>query len=225
MKKSNHMTSNLSHQVRSFYSESKSSAKYWLITLALSTIIFFVIPATIIKVFSFLLIVWSAWAFLFHILTCISLNLQGQSHLRFQIIVSILIPLGLSLYFILDSPAPLLGKTLINNSNVEFMTIFGAITAIVSWLSAGQIETQIETDNRFRAYMTATTILFIVVFFRHSSLKNPTYQNMDNSALYNGTVTSSHGLESTSCFWVFLFLVGISYAAMTIRLLHGKRTM
>jgi hypothetical protein len=198
--------------------KAKSEARFFGIVSAILLGVIFVIPAKIVKAFALLGIAVTAWQFLFHGSTVISMTLEGQSRRRFQVFVSAVVPIMLSLYFIKDAPSLTLQMVFGHMFSAWYLIPVGLI-GYVSWAAASQLN----KEHPFRGFLIACAVIFVICFLGHNGIHIEYDDYTESSSMNIDKESAKRAVETGRYFGQFLVYVTTSYVAMLMKM-RRRRT-
>ncbi len=196
----------------------KSEARFFGIVSAILLGVIFVIPAKIVKAFALLGIAVTGWQFLFHGSTVISMTLEGESRRRFQVFVSAVVPILLSLYLIKDAPSLTLQGLFGHMLSAWYLIPVGLI-GYVSWAAADQLN----GEHPFRGFLIACAVIFVICFMGHSGIYSEYDDYTESSSMYIDKEAAKRAVETGRYFGQFLVYVATSYVAMLMKM-RRRRT-
>ena len=92
------------------FSEQKSEARFFEITSVILLALFVAVPSNFFKALILLGLAATTWKLIFHGSTLISSSIHGKTRTYFQVAVSIIFPVALSLYFLASSSPASVGS-------------------------------------------------------------------------------------------------------------------
>jgi predicted Na+-dependent transporter len=149
--------------------------------------------------------------FFFYASTAISIKLEGKTRTVFQIIISLVGPAILSLYFIKDAPELTLSgmiKPLLN-----WWTFFPlAIIAYASWAA----EMVLDREYPFRGFLIGAAIIFAILFLKYNGVVLSSDDRYGDDGAGFDSVAAKNLALTGETFARFLLYVTTSYFAMLI---------
>jgi hypothetical protein len=143
------------------------------------------------------------------------MSLMGVARRRFQIAVTVVVPLFLSLYFIKDATAVTLQGVMGHMFSPWFLNPVGII-ACVSWVAADQLD----LEHPFRGFLIACPVIFVICFMGHNSIYSEYDDYAESTSLYINKEAAKRAAQTGRYFGQFLVYVLVSYVAMLIKLLR-----
>jgi hypothetical protein len=195
----------------------KSEARSSGIVSAILLVVIFVIPVKIVQVSASLGIAVTGCYFVFYGSTVISMTLEGESRRWFQILVSVAVPILLSLYFIKDAPSLTLRGIFGHMLSAWYLIPVGLI-GYVSWAAADQLN----REHPFRGFLIACAVIFVICFMGHRGIYSE-YDDYENSFMHFDEEAAKRAAETGRYFGRFLVYVVTSYVAMLMKM-HRRRT-
>lgn len=193
--------------------ESRSLARIFGIMSAILLGIYLLVPIKIVKGFALLFLALAGWQFLFYGATAISIVLKEKSRQRFQIFVSVVVPILMSLYFIKDVPSINLEGIAGHLFSVWFLVILG-ILASISWGAANYLE----KDHPFRGFLIACTVIFVICIMGHNGIYSEYDDYSESSSMFMDKEAAKRAAETGRYFGQFLVYVLVTYAAMYLKI-------
>jgi hypothetical protein len=204
----------------------KSEARGHGIASAILLGILLLVPVPAIKILAALPLIITAWKFVFHGSTAISMALEGKSRQWFQILVCVAVPLVMSLYFFVTTarlvPSVALKIVLLRMFDDLGLVSTGiiAIIAFMSWTLADLLN----QDHPFRGFMIACTVIFAICFFSYNDTRIA-YESCKQMASWDREYTfevAQLAADLGRHCWAFLAFIAVSYVAMVVRMRHRR---
>jgi hypothetical protein len=155
----------------------------------------------------------AVWLILVHGSTLVSLQLRGGRRQAFQIIVTIIVPLVLSLYFIQRSPQGGM-QVMVQPMLSVWYLLPVAIIGAVGWSSADHLD----REHPFRGFLIGAVILFVIcllgfhgIHFEYDDLEERSFAYVDKEAAALATRSGRYFVQ-------YLFYVAVVYGAMLAKL-------
>lgn len=200
------------------FKEAKSEAKLFGVVSVVLLVITLLVPAKIIAAFAFMGLVGTGSLTLFHGATAVSLSLAGAARRWFQLAVSIVVPLVLSLYFLRGTPSITVYGLFGHLLNPWFLIPF-VIIGYISWTAADLLN----REHPFRGFLIATAVIFIICFMGYSGIYIETDYYTDETTFGGDSETTQRAVETGRYFGQFLIYMVVSYTTMLIKLLKKKK--
>ena len=199
--------------IQILFPHEKAQAKRFGIASAALLAIVSVSPWSILTALLALALAATVWKTVFHGSTAISMCLRGTRRIVFQVTVSIVLPLILAFYFIIDTPVVTVWG-LVGHMLSPWYLIPIVLIAYFGWWGTDLLD----KEQPFRGFIVATTVLFVIcVLGYHGIYSEVDYANDDR---YTGIdkEAAAEAVRSGRYFGQFLFYVCVSYVAMLAKL-------
>ncbi|MBI3570634.1 MAG: hypothetical protein HY082_05970 [Gammaproteobacteria bacterium] len=200
------------------FKEARSEAKIFGVMSVVFLAITLLVPVKIIAAFAFMGLVGAGSLTLFHGATAVSLSLTGAARRWFQLAVSIVVPLVLSLYFLRDTPSITIYGLFGHLLSPWFLIPF-VLIGYISWAAADLLN----REHPFRGFLIATATIFVICFMGHSGIYGETDYYSDETTFIRDSEAAERAVQTGRYFGQFLIYMVVSYTAMLIKLLKKKR--
>jgi len=191
------------------FSEEKSEARFFGIASAILLALFIAVSSAFFKVLILLGLAATTWKIIFHGATFISLSVHGKTRTYFQVAVSILFPVALSLYFLASSSPASVGSMFYHLFSLWFL-----IPLLVIGYTSKSAAIVVNERHPFRSFMIASTIIFVICFMGHNGIHSEYDDSAESNYTYIDKESSKSAKESGRYFGQFLVYVLVSYSAM-----------
>src|SRR4051812_38596606 len=132
---------------------------------------------------------------------------------RFQVAVALVVPVALSLYFILRTPRPTAAGMLEPMLSAWFLLPI-AIIGYVSWFAADQLG----REHPFRGFLVVAAVLFVICLFGYYGIRSEYDEQSESSFRYIDKEAATLPAESGRYLAQYLIYVAIAYGAMLAKL-------
>ena len=148
--------------------------------------------------------------------TFIASKLDGLPKTIFQIAVAVVFPSILSLYFLVDTTSM---EHVFSNIMRLSILLPLAIIAFISWVGADQLN----RETPVTGFMFVAGMLFVMCFFFHNGWVEEHDDNFSDddgssSSVHLDPEQASHNRASGEYFGLYAVYVGVSYAAMLLKM-------
>jgi hypothetical protein len=193
--------------------KARSEARFFAIASVVLLLVVIVVPSRSWAALVSLLLAITVWLLLFHATTWVSLHLQGGQRKAFQVAVALVVPVALSLYFILRTPELSPARMLEPMLNAWFLLPV-AVIGYASWFGADQLD----NDHPFRGFLIAAAVLFIICLLGYYGIHSEYDEQSESSFRYIDKVAAALAAQSGRYFAQYLIYVAIAYGVMLAKL-------
>jgi hypothetical protein len=163
--------------------------------------------ATIVGGLALLFILGAGTQFLFHGATLVSLALHGRRRARFQIALSIAVPVLIT--FLLASRADAIPAQTLWTILTPWLLIPLGIIAVVSW-SAGSL---MHREHPFRGFLMAAAILGVLALLWSYGMVSESSDYDDGGGLYLDPKRAKRAQETGEYVWRFVLYITVAEGA------------
>ena len=197
----------------------RSQARQYGVIAAVCGVLALLSPWKALNVLSSLALAVFGWGLVFHGTTAVSLSSTGRRRILMQVVVSIVVPLTLSLYFISEA-YPLRLSNLLSGLTTSWILIPVLFIGYVSWAVGGELDHQ----QPFRGFVIAATVLFVLCFLGHHGIELGGSDEMYEAGMSSEERDAARAAaRSGQYFGQYLLYVVASYASLAARLQYDKR--
>ena len=187
----------------------KSEARFFGIASAILLVILIASSNTFLTALILLGLAATTWKLLFHGATFISLSVHGKSRTYFQVAVSIIFPVALSLYFLASSSPVSVGSMFSHLFSLWFL-----IPLLVIGYTSKRAAMVVNRRLPFRSFLIASTIIFAICFMGHNGIVSEYDDSTESNYTFIDKESAKSATESGRYFGQFLVYVLVSYGAM-----------
>lgn len=189
--------------------KAKSEARTFGIASAVFAAIALISPSRGLAALLCIPLACTGWLFLFHGSTVISMRLQGGARRRFQVVVAVLVPLGLSLFFLHEANESSFSQ-MVRTFWTPWLLLPLVVFGYISWQSANQLD----RDHPFRGFIIASVVLFVFCLFGYLGIYSEYDQQTETSMQYIDKEAAREARETGRYFVQYLLYVTTCYAAL-----------
>lgn len=187
------------------------------IIFGVSLVVLIISRFALLTAFAVIAVAVTGWLLVFYGASLASYRLTGRARRNFNIAVSLIVPLLMSLYFVKDvthpSPGGLFGILL-----YPWLWVMAAVLAALAWAAADQL---LDVEHPCRAFLGASVIVWVILCGGYNGI----HYGDNDDWLYSGTddnyVAVVH--DTGRVFGQYLVYIAATYAAMYVNLRKHRR--
>jgi len=155
----------------------------------------------------------TAWQFVLHGSTAVSICLNGRKRTLFQISMAVAFPLALSMYFLRVVPSFAVGELVGQLVSPQYL-LPTAIIGYASWFMAEQLD----REHPFRGFLMASAAIFVICLLGYHGIQIASDEFSEATYEARDSEKTIEVAQTGRFFGQFLLYILASYAALLAKL-------